>query len=90
MSAFGGKADMNFGLHMSASDPERTSTDVMPDPFRCAGGGASPLIRANIFKHLHHVGPAILTSGVLLILTIDAMLFSSDDENHTIMMIAPH
>jgi hypothetical protein len=29
MSAFGGKADMPFALHMSAFDPKRTSREIV-------------------------------------------------------------
>ena len=35
MSAFGGKADMPFALHMSAFDPKRTETGI--GPFLCSG-----------------------------------------------------
>ena len=32
MSAFGGKADMRFALHMSAYDPKRTSASNNTEP----------------------------------------------------------
>ena len=39
MSAFGGKADMTFALHMSAYDPERTSLFIhVYKPIPCFAG----------------------------------------------------
>ena len=39
MSAFGGKADMPFALHMSAFDPKRTLPISCPHPFQSTTAG---------------------------------------------------
>ena len=73
----GGGGEGTCTLEAVVRPPFPATQQRRPTVFQADDEGSIPFTRSTIFKHLHHFDSAILTSGLLLILTNCLLLFGS-------------